>query len=146
MKKLVLPALVVAALAAYQIVSGDGASPPYAPPTAAVDDAPLARAIESRADGVQVEGRGEVQKILADDEEGSRHQRFLVHLSSGRTILIAHNIDLAPRVAPLAPGDAVAFSGEFAWNAKGGVVHWTHRDPAGRHPAGWIEHDGQLFQ
>ncbi|MBA2590746.1 MAG: DUF3465 domain-containing protein, partial [Gammaproteobacteria bacterium] len=67
-------------------------------------------------------------------------------LSSGQTILIAHNIDLAPRVSSLNEGDVVSFSGEYEWNPKGGVVHWTHRDSDGRHSAGWIKHDRQAFQ
>ena len=71
-------------------------------------------------------------KLLADDRQGSRHQRFLLRVDGGPTILVAHNIDLAPRVTSLHEGDAIAFSGEYEWNARGGVVHWTHRDPSGR--------------
>ena len=70
----------------------------------------------------------------------------IVRLASGQRILIAHNIDLAPRVSPLREGDTVSFRGEYAWNPKGGVVHWTHHDPGGRHAAGWIRHEGQVFQ
>jgi hypothetical protein len=40
--------------------------------------------------------------------------------------------------AALAVGDVLAFSGEFVWNEKGGVVHWTLPDPHGQHRAGWI--------
>jgi hypothetical protein len=32
------------------------------------------------------------------------------------------------------------------WNEKGGVVHWTHRDPGGRHMAGWLAHNGKTYQ
>lgn len=94
----------------------------------------------------QVSGSGTVIRILADDDEGDRHQRFLLRLQSGATLLVAHNIDIAPRVEPLHVGDTVEYAGEFAWNPKGGVVHWTHHDPSGRHPDGWLRHDGRTFQ
>jgi hypothetical protein len=106
----------------------------------------LVRAFEHRARGVQVEGEGEVIRVLADDGDGSRHQRFIVRLASGQTVLVAHNIDLAPRVEGLVAGDGVAFYGQYEWNERGGVVHWTHRDPRGGHAAGWVRHDGRLYQ
>ena len=96
--------------------------------------------------GSQVKGSGIVVRILADDNDGSRHQRFILKLSSGRTALIAHNIDLAPRVGSIATGDIVSFFGEFESNPQGGVIHWTHKDPRGRHAAGWLEHRGQRYQ
>lgn len=96
--------------------------------------------------GQQVLGGGKVVRVLPDDNDGSRHQRFIVRLSSGRTLLIAHNIDLAPRVPSIRVGDTVSFNGEYEWNDKGGVIHWTHRDPQNRHQAGWIEHKGKRYQ
>lgn len=103
-------------------------------------------AFNGQRSGVQVQGEGIVSKLLADDNDGSRHQRFILTLSTGQTILVAHNIDLAPRVSGLNSGDTVAFYGVYEWNAKGGVVHWTHHDPAGRHVAGWLKHEGQTYQ
>ena len=94
----------------------------------------------------EVTGRGTVIRLLRDDSDGDRHQRILLRLPDGGTLLVAHNIDLAPRVSPLAVGDTLEFHGEYVWNDKGGVVHWTHRDPAGRHDAGWLRHDGRTFQ
>jgi Protein of unknown function (DUF3465) len=96
--------------------------------------------------GQQVGGTGTVTRILSDDNEGSRHQRFILRLATGRTLLVAHNIDLAPRVPSLKEGDTVSFYGEYEPNAQGGVIHWTHRDPAGRHTAGWLEHEGRRYQ
>lgn len=90
--------------------------------------------------------KGEVDKILSDDNEGSRHQRFILRLGSGQTLLIAHNIDLAPRVSPLTIGDPVEVYGEYEWNNRGGVVHWTHHDPQNQHFDGYIRFNGQLFQ
>ncbi|WP_339673522.1 DUF3465 domain-containing protein [Dasania marina] len=104
-----------------------------------------ASAYASQASDVQVNGSGVVIKLLADDTVGSRHQRFILKLPDGQTLLIAHNIDLAPKINNLAIGDPVAFYGEYQWNRKGGVVHWTHHDPAGRHPNGWLKHKGITY-
>ncbi len=106
----------------------------------------LQNAFNRRQSNLQVEGGGVVVKVLADDVEGSRHQRFILRLGTGQTLLLAHNIDLAPRIAPLQEGDVVAFYGEYEWNEKGGVIHWTHRDPDGRHVGGWLKHGGNTYQ
>ncbi len=106
----------------------------------------LKKAFENQTSNLQVQGQGIVTKILSDDNQGSRHQRFLLRLSSGQTLLIAHNIDLAPRIPNLKVGDTVAFYGEYEWNAKGGVIHWTHHDPQKRHPNGWLKHQGKTYQ
>ena len=87
-----------------------------------------------------------VQKVLSDDTEGSQHQRFILELDNGQTVLVAHNIDLAPRVPNLQDGDEVEVFGEYEWNNKGGVVHWTHHDPDGDHIDGYVSLNGQVFQ
>jgi hypothetical protein len=112
----------------------------------AQNDAILGRAFREQVSDLQVEGSGEVTQLLSDDQDGSRHQRFLLRLRSGQTLLVAHNVDLAPRVAALKARDTVSFRGEYEWNAKGGVIHWTHRDPNGRHEAGWLKHKGRVYQ
>jgi len=109
------------------------------------DDQP-GRAFAQRATNVQVEGEGVVSRILPDDLNGSRHQRFIIQLASGQTVLIAHNIDIAQRIDGLAKGDTVRFYGEYVWNEKGGMVHWTHRDPQGKHLAGWLKCMGRTYQ
>lgn len=110
------------------------------------NDSKFASAYQNRASQLQIRGRGSVVKLLPDDNKGSRHQRFIVRLQSGQTLLVAHNIDLAPRVAQLHEGDTVSFYGEYEWNDKGGLMHWTHHDPNGSHIAGWIEHQGHTYQ
>jgi hypothetical protein len=129
-------------------VSVGCSSAPVPPLTRALSgsDEALARAFEQHTSQVQVEGQGVIRRLLSDDNDGSRHQRFVVMLPSGKTLLIAHNIDLAPRVVGLREGDIVSFSGEYEWNAEGGVIHWTHRDPSKSHPPGWIRHNGQVYQ
>jgi hypothetical protein len=106
----------------------------------------LLAAYESRQSGVQVRGSGVVIRTLPDDLQGSRHQRFILRLSSGRTLLISHNIDLAPRIDTLREGDSVEFYGQYEWNPQGGVVHWTHDDPKGAREGGWLRHEGATYQ
>ncbi|MBA4502217.1 DUF3465 domain-containing protein [Marinobacterium marinum] len=112
----------------------------------ATHDLELARLYENRLSDVQVRGVGVVERVLPDDLEGSRHQKFILRLQSGQTLLVAHNIDLAPRLTGLEKGDQVSFNGEYEWTRHGGVVHWTHHDPAGRHEHGWLKHRGRTYQ
>ena len=142
MKKLIYILVFVVAYAAYERflipeVPRINAQPPSAQPST--------RSEQWRS-GQQVTGSGRVVRILADDNDGSRHQRFILKMSSGQTLLVAHNIDLAPRISSLSEGDSVAFYGVYEINPQGGVIHWTHHDPQGRHVAGWLEHRGRRYQ
>lgn len=94
----------------------------------------------------QLEVTGEVTKILTDDHVGKRHQRFIIKLETGLTLLVAHNIDLSDRIETLQEGDSVTVYGEYEWNERGGVLHWTHHDPDKRHIDGWIKHQGKTYQ
>lgn len=88
--------------------------------------------------------QGTVVKLLKDDREGDQHQRFLVKIAPDITLLIAHNIDIAQRI-PVREGETVTINGEYVWNNKGGVIHWTHHDPRGR-KGGWIEYAGKHYE
>ncbi len=103
-------------------------------------------AYATQAGDLQVSSSGTVVKILPDDNKGSHHQRFILKLSNSQTVLVAHNIDLAPKITSLRRGDIVEFNGEYEWNSKGGVIHWTHHDPAGRHQGGWLKHNGSIYE
>jgi hypothetical protein len=135
-----LLALALAAWAAQTLQDRAARSGP-----AATTDSQILEAYRSRRSELMVEGGGRVSRILDDDRQGSRHQRFLVTLDGGHTLLVAHNIDVAARV-PLEAGDTIDFRGQYEWNEKGGVLHWTHRDPEERHPGGWIRHEGRVFE
>lgn len=106
----------------------------------------LQQAYRQHSSNIQVHGKGTVIRILPDDLDGSRHQKFIVKMPGGQTLLLAHNIDLAPQINGLKLGDTVEFFGEYEWNAKGGVIHWTHHDPDGNHVAGWLRHQGRTYQ
>ncbi len=108
-------------------------------------EARIERAFEREEHEVPVEITAIVKKVLSDDEEVPRHQRFLIELSSGRTLLVAHNIDLSERV-PVERGGKVEISGLYEWNSQGGVLHWTHHDPQGRHAGGFIKLAGKTYR
>jgi len=109
-------------------------------------DLRLAQVFAQHQSYIWLAGEGRVTRLLPDDNSGSRHQKFLLRLENGRSLLIVHNIDLAPAIDDLAVGDTVDFYGEYIWNAKGGLIHWTHRDPDGRREGGWIRHKGRLYR
>ena len=110
------------------------------------NDQQLKQAYQNHQSDLQVQGSGTVSRVLSDDNKGSRHQKFILRLDSRQTLLVAHNIDLAPRIPNLKVGDVVQFYGEYEWNDKGGVIHWTHRDPGNRHAHGWLKHQGKIYE
>jgi hypothetical protein len=109
-------------------------------------DGLVERLYRAHRSGGVVEEAGVVSRVLPDDLEGSKHQRFIVRLDSGHTLLVSHNIDLAPRVSHLKPGDEVEFRGQYEWNERGGLVHWTHHDPEGKRRGGWLRHAGRTYR
>lgn len=113
-------------------------------------DGGIERLFREKASDRWVEAQGTVERLLSDENDtadgSDRHQRFLVRLGTGVTVLIAHNIDAARRV-PIAEGDPVRFRGEYEWTEKGGTVHFTHAPKHQRRdPGGWIEHAGVRYE
>lgn len=82
---------------------------------------------------------------MTDDDDGSQHQRFVLRLKDGQTLVIAHNVDLADRV-PVGLGDRIRFRGMYEWNDLGGLVHWTHHDPMGTEDGGWIRYRQKVYR
>ncbi len=111
-----------------------------------MDAGAITEAFGAQRNVPQVQGSGIVVKVLKDDTKGLKHQKFLLKVSDNITILIAHNIDLAPRVADIKDGDVVEFKGEYIYTPKGGTVHWTHKDPRGNHQAGYLKHNGKTYE
>ncbi len=109
-------------------------------------DPNLVQAIVRQQQHYPTYGYGTVTKLLPDDNKGSRHQKFLLRIPTGQVLLIAHNIDLAPRLDALQRGDVVQFKGEYIWNHKGGVIHWTHHDPDGSHEGGYLQHQQRVYK
>ena len=130
-----LPLLIVAALVIYQYYQADNEAVDAGLQTGG--DA-VAQAFAAQRSGLWLETSGYVRRVLRDDNEGARHQKFILELDGGHSVLVAHNIDLARRI-PAREGLSLTVRGRYEWNDRGGVIHWTHHDPDGREPGGWIE-------
>lgn len=114
------------------------------------DDAALAqRAFREHLSDLRVTLGGTVIRLLEDDTKGTPHQRFIIRTRLRQTLLIARNLDLAPRV-PARVGDRATISGIYEWNEEGGLIHQTHHNPSLRsaRPGGWIrlERTGKTYQ
>ncbi|HEV7179255.1 MAG TPA: DUF3465 domain-containing protein [Candidatus Baltobacteraceae bacterium] len=75
------------------------------------------------------------------------HEGYLLHLESGCDTLVRveTNVDLTGPV-PLRSGEAVVVKGEYEYTPLGGVIHWTHRDPRGRHEGGYVIAAGKTYE
>ena len=106
----------------------------------------VAEAFAARVSDRILTDSGRVIKVLPPDNDGKPHQRFIVEIQPRLTVLVAHNLTLAPRIPNLREGDRIRFKGEYEFSEKGGVVHWTHHDPKGWREGGWIEHRGERYE
>ena len=105
----------------------------------------MKKPFEKSDTGNWIEVTGFVRRLLSDDNDGSRHQRFILDIGDHRTILVAHNIDLADR-APVGMGDRVRVRGMYEWNELGGLVHWTHHDPHGVEGGGYVRYRTRVYE
>ena len=109
-------------------------------------NAAVERAFAEHRSGIEVTADASVTRLLSDDSVPSgTHQRFIVRVNgSSQTLLIDNNVDIGKRV-PVAVGDSVTVHGEYVWNDQGGLIHFTHHDPAHTHEDGWIERQGVRY-
>lgn len=117
-----------------------------ASPAATPDDAAIVQDFQARRSHVEVTADGTVVTIFPDRSSSSGvHEQFIVRLSSGGiTVEIEHNISIGRRV-PVNQGDSVIVHGEYIWNSKGGLIHFTHHDPQGTHEGGYIKDNGGIY-
>lgn len=106
-------------------------------------------AYRAQRSNVEITTSGTVVKVLGVyNGPSGAHENFLVATSPATgcrlTLRVAHNVDIARRI-PLAPGEAVTLHGEYIYDSRGGIMHWTHRDPRGRHQGGYVEANGERY-
>jgi len=96
---------------------------------------------------VEVVADGTVTRLLGVQAGAvSPHEGFLLRLASGCNLIVRveANTDFTGPI-PLAFGQHVSVKGEYEYYPLGGVIHWTHRDPRGRHEGGYIEAGGRMY-
>lgn len=101
---------------------------------------------DRKVSGKMITVSAKISKVLRDDLHPPRHQRFIIKLDNNLTVLVTHNTDLAPRVKAIKAGDPIKVTGQYEWNDKGGVIHWTHHDPQGRRDGGQITYKGKVYR
>ncbi len=99
---------------------------------------------------VEVTAVGAVARILGEREGRSgEHLGFLLHLTGsegrGLTVRVEDNLALTGPIA-IREGELATVRGEYIYDAGGGLIHYTHRDPRGRHEAGYVQAAGRLYQ
>jgi hypothetical protein len=123
--------------------------PEATPPSTGVDrrgESAIMNAFNAKRSDVQINFTGRVKFTLPDDNDPPRHQNWIMELSNGHTIKVSHNTDLAPYVKGLSKGDTVTVFGEYEYEERGGVIHWTHHDPGRRHIGGYIQYKGEKYE
>jgi hypothetical protein len=98
---------------------------------------------------VEVTASGSVAKVLGTRRGPSGvHTGFLLHLrgSEGRglTVRVEDNVDLTGPI-PIRAGDDVEVRGEYIYDPRGGLIHYTHRDPRGRRAGGYVRIGNRMY-
>ncbi|MDQ2858547.1 MAG: DUF3465 domain-containing protein [Candidatus Eremiobacteraeota bacterium] len=99
---------------------------------------------------VEVTASGSIVRLLGNRVGRSgEHAGFLLHLRGaaghGLTVRVEDNVDLTGRLE-LTEGADAEVRGEYIYTARGGVIHYTHRDPRGHHAAGYVRTGGRFYQ
>jgi uncharacterized protein DUF3465 len=118
-----------------------------AAPAQSADNGAVCSAFQNARSHVEVVAGGTVTRVLGTQPGvASPHEGFLMRLNSSCdvTIRVEANVDFTGQFA-LKDGDAVVVKGEYEYYARGGVIHWTHRDPRGRHDGGFIQTGGKIY-
>ncbi len=132
-------ARIAVVVAAFGIAACSATQPP--------NDRAVCDAYSAGRSHVEVVADGTVTRILGVAQgRVSPHEGFLFRLASGCSVIVRveANTDFTGSI-PMAPGDRVTVKGEYEYYPLGGVIHWTHRDPRGRHEGGYIETGGKLY-
>lgn len=115
--------------------------------TQSPNDAAVCAVYSAGRSHVEVIANGSVTRTMGvQPGRISPHEGFLLQLATGCRLVVRveANTDFTGPI-PLDPGEHVVVKGEYEYYPLGGVIHWTHRDPRGRHEGGYIEAGGRTY-
>jgi hypothetical protein len=115
--------------------------------TQAPNDRAVCAVYSAQRSHAEVVADGTVTRIFGIRAgRASPHEGFLMRLASGCNLVVRveANTDFTGPI-PLANGQHVIVKGEYEYYPLGGVIHWTHRDPRGRHEGGYINAGGTSY-
>ena len=104
----------------------------------------LADAYLNKESGMVAEIQGRITRLIMDQEEPAREQKFVITAINGQSLLVTHDLSKSEEV-PVAVGDTVMVRGEYVWTEPGGKLVWTTRDAGFGDRHGWIEHKGKRY-
>lgn len=100
-------------------------------------------ACASGASHAEVVLDGRVLRVLGTrDSRSGMHEGFIIE-SGGTPLKVEDNTDLTGPI-PLSRGEAVSLRGQY--ECDDAVIHWTHRDPRGRHLDGYVIAGGRTYR
>ena len=99
-------------------------------------------ACASGASHAEIEDTGTIVRVLGTrTSDSGTHEGFIVRIGT-TPVRFEDNTDITGPI-PLSRGEQIEFRGQY--ECDDGVVHWTHHDPAMRHPAGYIRAGGRTY-
>jgi hypothetical protein len=115
--------------------------------TQAPDDRAVCAAYAGDRSAVEVVAAGKVTRLFGIAQgRSSPHEGFLMRLDSGCDLVVRVevNTDFTGAI-PLSADQRIVVKGEYEYYPRGGVIHWTHHDPRGRHENGYIDANGTMY-
>lgn len=111
------------------------------------DNARVCAAYAAQAERVETIAQGNVLAILGTSSGPSgEHEGFLLKLTGDCDLLVRVEVNTGiTGPIPLHRGEKVIVKGQYETDVTGGVIHWTHHDPAGRHVGGYIVAGGKTY-
>lgn len=84
-----------------------------------------------------------IVRVLGErDSRSGLHEGFVIRVHD-RTFRVEDNVNITGPI-PMQRGQAVSLLGQLECDDL--VIHWTHRDPRGRHPSGYVKVNGRLYE